>query len=154
MAANHGNSSAFVLMSLLGGGWLAASDWLAAKLLLTLMNTVTFGSEFHGTNDPILHSGGFGGLQRPSYCDSDSFQCLTSSQSRSHIMTNSQLSPKTRYLLLSDSWGFVHVSPVIYPYAGPHIKRRFQQFFCCCLHIHCHGHMFIKPLPSSGWVFS
>jgi hypothetical protein len=29
---------------------------------------------------------------------------------------------------------------------GPHRKRRVQQFFYCCLCIHCHGNIFTEPL--------
>jgi hypothetical protein len=36
---------------------------------------------------------------------------------------------------------------------GPHRKRLFQQFICCCLHTHCRGHVFVEPFPSSDGLF-
>jgi hypothetical protein len=31
----------------------------------------------------------------------------------------------------------------------PHIKRRVQQYFYCCVCIRCRGNVFTEPLPSS-----
>jgi hypothetical protein len=32
---------------------------------------------------------------------------------------------------------------------GPHWKRRFQQFFCCCVCIRYRGNVYTRPLPSN-----
>jgi hypothetical protein len=32
---------------------------------------------------------------------------------------------------------------------GPHRKRHIQQFFFCCVCIHCHGNSFTETLPSN-----
>jgi hypothetical protein len=39
---------------------------------------------------------------------------------------------------------------IIEPWDRPNRKHGFQQFLFCCLHIHYHGNVFIKLLPSSG----
>jgi hypothetical protein len=33
---------------------------------------------------------------------------------------------------------------------GPHVKRRVQQFFYCCVYIRGRGNVFTEPLPSNA----
>jgi hypothetical protein len=41
----------------------------------------------------------------------------------------------------------------IYPWHRLHRKHSFQQFFYCFMHIRCHGHVLIEPLPNNGRLF-
>jgi hypothetical protein len=44
--------------------------------------------------------------------------------------------------------------PVMWLQVGSLREHRFQHLFFLCVHMGCHGHVFIEPLPCSGWFFS
>jgi hypothetical protein len=90
-----------------------STDWLTAKLLLTLASTVILGFELHGTLGYILLSDGSGSLQTasvfPHIHKSKSKSCCDwRSVGQSVLVSSTYLGPKTRFFL-PDSCGFVDV---------------------------------------------